>query len=100
MASSTSPQSSAVSASGPSLSSVQQSAIAPWRLTRPYVGRNPVAPLNVAGQIMLPLVSLPRLKPTQPSAVALPEPVLDPPAHKLLSKAEWPGPLMLAFATL
>src|SRR5947207_15852505 len=46
---STTPQSSAVRPSGPSLSMVHASAIAPWRLTRPYVGLRPVTPQYAAG---------------------------------------------------
>src|SRR2546423_14279713 len=44
---------------GPSLSSVQQSAIAPWRLSAPYVGRSPVTPQNDDGVRIEPDGSLP-----------------------------------------
>src|SRR5882724_3600694 len=63
---------------GPSLSSDQQSVIAPVRGTRPYVGRKPVTPQRMLGATMLPPVSLPTETPTKPAAVAAPGPALDP----------------------
>src|SRR6202521_4064931 len=63
---------------GPSLSRDQQSVIAPVRGTRPYVGRNPVIPQRMDGLTMLPPVSLPIAKPTNPAAVAAPGPALEP----------------------
>src|SRR5580658_10725449 len=63
---------------GPSLSSDQQSVMAPVRGTRPYVGRNPVTPQRMLGPTMLPPVSLPIENPTSPAAVAAPGPALDP----------------------
>src|SRR5215468_11527367 len=65
---------------GPSLSSDQQSVIAPVRGTRPYVGLNPVIPQRMLGATMLPPVSLPIEKPTRPAAVAAPGPALEPDA--------------------
>src|SRR6266436_2913038 len=65
---------------GPSLSSDQQSVIAPVRGTRPNVGRSPVTPQRIAGLTMLPAVSLPMEKPTRPAAVAAPGPALEPDA--------------------
>src|SRR5215472_7091258 len=65
---------------GPSLSSDQQSVIAPVRGTRPYVGRKPVTPHRILGLTMLPPVSLPIENPTSPAAVAAPGPALDPDA--------------------
>src|SRR5438094_6575459 len=65
---------------GPSLSSDQQSVIAPVRATRPNVGRRPVTPQRIAGATMLPPVSLPIEKATSPAAVAAPGPALDPDA--------------------
>src|ERR1043166_520034 len=65
---------------GPSLSSDQQRVIAPVRGTRPNVGRNPVTPQRIAGDTMLPPVSLPMEKLTRPAAVAAPGPALDPDA--------------------
>src|SRR6266566_8974189 len=65
---------------GPSLSSDQQSVIAPVRGTRPKVGRSPVIPQRIDGLIMLPPVSLPIENPTSPAAVAAPGPALDPDA--------------------
>src|SRR5271157_347520 len=63
---------------GPSLSSDQQSVIAPVRGTRPNVGRSPVTPQRIDGLTMLPPVSLPMENPTSPAAVAAPGPALDP----------------------
>src|SRR2546429_3036477 len=65
---------------GPSLSSDQQSVMAPVRGTRPYVGRNPVIPQRIAGATMLPPVSLPMANPTNPADVAAPGPALEPDA--------------------
>ena len=59
-------------AMGPSLSSDQQSVIAPVRGTRPKVGRRPVTPQRIEGLTMDPSVSLPMEKPTRPAAVAAP----------------------------
>src|ERR1700682_6005587 len=80
MASSTSMASSTLRVIGPSLSSDQQSVMAPVRGTRPNVGRNPVMPQRMAGLTMLPPVSLPMENPTSPAAVAAPGPALDPDA--------------------
>jgi hypothetical protein len=80
IACSTSIASSTLRVIGPSLSSDQQSVIAPVRGTRPYVGRNPVTPQRIEGATMLPPVSLPMEKPTSPAAVAAPGPALDPDA--------------------
>src|SRR5436853_4518191 len=76
----TSIASSTVRVIGPSLSSDQQSVIAPVRGTRPYVGRRPVMPHRMLGLTMLPPVSLPIEKATSPAAVAAPGPALDPDA--------------------
>jgi hypothetical protein len=67
-------QSSTVRHIGPILSMLHDSAMAPWRLTRPNVGRRPVTPLRVAGDTMEPCVSVPMAKPTRPAAVAAPGP--------------------------
>ena len=42
----------------------------PCRLTRPNVGRRPVAPQARHGETMLPRVSLPMANPTNPAATA------------------------------
>src|SRR5262245_12742194 len=65
---------------GPSLSSDQQSVIAPVRGTRPNVGRRPVTPHLMAGAMMLPPVSLPIENATSAAAVAAPGPALEPDA--------------------
>jgi len=63
---------------GPSLSILHESAIAPDRLTLPYVGRSPVTPQRVDGDTMEPSVSLPIAKPTNPAAVVAAEPAEEP----------------------
>jgi len=92
MAWSASPQSSAVRAIGPSLSSVHESAIAPCRLTRPYVGRSPVTPQNAAGVPMEPEVSEPMAHGTRPAATALPDPLDEPPDQRSVFHGFFPGP--------
>jgi hypothetical protein len=57
---------------------LQASAIAPCRLTRPNVGRSPVAPQRVHGETIEPRVSVPRAKPTRPAATAADEPADEP----------------------
>jgi hypothetical protein len=47
---------------------LQESAIAPKRLTRPKVGRIPVVPQRDDGETIEPSVSLPIAKPTQPAS--------------------------------
>src|SRR5438874_11296648 len=93
MVPSTSPQSSAERASGPILSSVQESAIAPLRLTSPYVGRNPVTPQNAAGVMIDPEVSDPSANPTSPAAVAAAEPLEEPPLQRERSHGFSPEPV-------
>src|ERR1041385_6022259 len=63
---------------GPSLSMVQESAIAPVRGTNPNVGLRPVVPQRVDGDEMEPSVSEPMAKATQPAAVAEDDPADDP----------------------
>src|ERR1017187_7385695 len=63
---------------GPTLSMVQLSAIAPYRLIRPYVGRSPTVPHAWLGETIDPSVSVPSVKPTSPAAVAAAGPALDP----------------------
>src|SRR5215470_12526153 len=74
MASKTSAQSWTDRAIGPSLSIDQERVMQPWRLTRPNVGRSPVAPQARQGETMLPSVSLPIAKPTSPAAAAEADP--------------------------
>src|SRR5215472_12096322 len=88
-----SPQSSAERAKGPSLSRVQESAMAPCRLTKPYVGRSAVTPQKAAGVTMDPEVSDPIANGTRPAATAAPEPLEDPPDHRLRSQGFSPGPV-------
>src|SRR5229473_8016787 len=63
---------------GPSLSMLQESAIAPVLGTKPNDGRSPVQPQRVEGEEIEPSVSEPMLKATQPAAVAEAGPAEDP----------------------
>ena len=78
MAARTKPVSSTERQSAPTLSSDQQSAIAPVRETRPKVGRRPFVPQRCEGETIDPSVSVPMAKPTRPAAVDDAEPALDP----------------------
>src|SRR5215471_18938124 len=71
-------QSSTVRQMGPSLSMVQDRAMAPVRGTKPKLGRRPVVPQRVEGEEIEPSVSDPMAKATQPEAVAEAEPADDP----------------------
>src|ERR1700760_4604152 len=71
-------QSSTARQSGPSLSIVQLSAIAPVRGTKPNVGRKPVVPQRVDGDEIEPSVSEPMANATQPADVAEADPADDP----------------------
>src|SRR6267143_6193004 len=92
MASSTIPQSSALRAIGPILSRVHDSAIAPWRLTSPYVGRRPVTPQYADGVPIEPDVSDPRAYATRPPPTAAPDPLDDPPDQRSTFQGLRPGP--------
>src|SRR5438552_8279946 len=92
IASSTAPQSSAVRAIGPSLASVHDSAMAPFRETSPYVGRSPVTPQYADGVPIEPEVSDPMAKGTMPAPTADPDPLDDPPDHRSRSQGLRPGP--------
>src|SRR3954465_15244011 len=74
-----SPQSSALRASGPPVSSVNDSGIALARLTRPLVGFSPVTPQKCAGMRIEPPVSEPSAAGTSRAATAEPEPEEEPP---------------------
>src|SRR3954462_3700896 len=74
----TSAQSSTVRHNGPMRSWVHESVIAPYRLTRPNVGRRPVTPQMEEGLRIDPLVSVPMPKATHPAAVALAGPADEP----------------------
>src|SRR6478736_397806 len=79
IASMISAQSSAVRASGPTVSSVNESGIALARLTRPLVGFSPVTPQKCAGMRIEPPVSEPSAAGTSRAATAEPEPDDEPP---------------------
>src|SRR3954447_17598364 len=100
MACSTIPQSAAERARTPILSRVQESGIAPCRLTKPYVGRKPLAPQKQAGVRMEPEVSEPSAYETGPAATAAPEPLDEPPDQYCLFHGLSPGPCRDADAEL
>jgi hypothetical protein len=79
---------------------VQLSAIAPCRLTRPYVGRRPATPQKAAGYWIDPQVSDPIANGINPAPTAEPEPLEDPPDQRAGSQGERPGPVKLANAWL
>src|SRR5216117_3909626 len=92
IASSTAAQSSAVRAIGPSLSSVHDSAMAPFLETSPYVGRSPVTPQYAEGVPIEPDVSEPIAKGTRPAPTAAPDPLDDPPDQRSVFQGLRPGP--------
>src|SRR5581483_9924319 len=98
MACSTRAQSTAERHIGPSLSSVHDSAIAPYRLTRPYVGRRPVMPQNAEGVRIEPDVSEPIANGARPADTAIPDPLDDPPDQRVRSHGFSPGPVSDALA--
>src|SRR5499427_4052785 len=78
IASSTSAVSSTLRQMGPSLSMLQDSAMAPVRGTNPNVGRSPVQPQRVLGDEIDPSVSDPTANATHPAATADAEPADEP----------------------
>src|SRR5579883_2453958 len=76
------PQSSAVCAKGPTLSSVKESGIALARLTRLFVGFSPVMPQKWAGSLIEPPVSEPSAAGVSLAATAAPEPEEEPPVTR------------------
>src|SRR5713101_2099889 len=79
-------QSSALRAIGPILSMDGASAMVPYRLTRPYVGRRPMTPQNADGQMIEPHVSVPIAKAARPAATIAPEPDDDPQVQQAVSQ--------------
>src|SRR6516225_362142 len=66
--------------------------MAPRRLTRPYVGRNPLAPQNADGHTMEPHVSVPIANPASPAATMAPDPDDDPQVQQVLSQGFFASP--------
>jgi hypothetical protein len=73
-------QSATVRVNGPAVSWDHTAGITPYILTRPQDGRSPTQLLLAAGRRIEPPVSSPNAPAHRAAAVALPEPVLDPPA--------------------
>src|SRR5436309_13381863 len=63
---------------GPALSRLQQSTIAPKRLTVPNVGRKPVAPQRAEGDTIEPNVSVPNVNGNNPAETDAADPAEDP----------------------
>src|SRR5689334_21432396 len=63
---------------GPTLSRLQQRTMPPLRLMVPKVGRRPVAPQRVDGDVMEPSVSVPMVKGRRPAATEAAEPADEP----------------------
>jgi len=72
-------QSSAVRASGPTVSSECESGMAPCRETRPHVVLRPVTPQAAAGSLTEPPVSEPSAPKMSRAATAAPDPLDEPP---------------------
>ena len=89
----TSSQSLAERAKGPSLSSDQESAIAPCRDTRPNVGRSPETPQNDDGQRIDPQVSEPMANGTSAAATAAPAPDDEPHVQRSRFQGLWAAPV-------
>ena len=100
MAARTASQSSADRAIGPSLSIVHERAIAPWRDTRPKVGRTPAMPQKLDGQMIEPHVSEPSAKPTSAADTAAPEPDDEPQLHLPVSHGLRAAPVAEAHGTV
>src|SRR5688572_10939936 len=73
------PASSALSARGPIVSSVNDNGMAFARLTRPYVGLRPVTPQKCAGRRIEPPVSEPSAAGVIRAATPVPDPEDEPP---------------------
>ena len=92
IASRSSAQSSAVCASGPTVSYVHETGITPRLGTRPVLGRIPVTPQSAAGIRTDPAVSVPSAPGTSPPATAAPLPPLEPPQIRSVSHGFRAGP--------
>src|SRR5271157_4218458 len=60
--------------------------MAPCRLTRPYVGRNPLTPQKADGHTIEPHVSVPMANPASPAATIAPDPEDEPQVQQLVSQ--------------
>ena len=66
--------------------------MAPYRLTRPYVGRSPLIPQNAEGQMIDPQVSVPIAKAASPAATIAPDPDDDPHVQQDVSQGFFAAP--------
>jgi hypothetical protein len=74
--------------------------MAPWRETRPKVGRSPETPQKLAGQMIEPQVSEPMVKPSSAAEAAAPDPEEDPQLQRLRSQGLRVAPVAEAQGTL
>src|SRR5579862_9810210 len=88
-----SPQSSAVRATGQSLSVVQAIAIAPERVTRPKLGRIPAMPHHAPGQIVEPRVSDPIAHGASAAETTAPDPLEEPHVQSFMFQGLRAGPV-------
>src|SRR5436305_9098754 len=72
---------------GPGVSRVGASGRMPYVLTRPIVVLRPVSPHHEAGNRTEPPVSVPIAQGANPAATATPEPLLDPPGVRAISRS-------------
>ena len=66
--------------------------MAPYRLTRPYVGRKPLMPQKAEGQMIEPQVSVPMANAARPAATIAPEPDDDPHVQHFVSHGFFAAP--------
>src|SRR4051794_12007772 len=72
--------------------------MAPWRLTRPYVGRKPLIPVNDDGQTIEPQVSVPIANAARPAETIAPEPDDEPQVQQPSFHGFFAAPLIEAEA--
>src|SRR5450631_1537291 len=82
---------------GPSLSIDQAIVIAPYRLTRPKLGRIPEIPHHVVGQIIEPRVSEPIAQVASAAETIAPDPLEEPQVQQSVFQGLRAGPVSDAF---
>src|SRR5262245_20632614 len=87
--------SSTVWVSGPTVSKLYARGNVPRTLTRPYEGRTPTRPSQLAGPRTETPVSVPSPPRHSPAAVAAPVPLDEPPGQRLRSHGLWASPKYL-----
>src|SRR5262245_60097388 len=84
--------SSTVRAGGPTVSKVYARGNVPLTLTRPYEGRTPTRPSQLAGPRTDTPVSVPSPARQRPAATATPVPLEEPPGQRLVSQGFFASP--------